>query len=76
MKHEIKHTSQEQEQVSGTKSQQTSAREFQTAEELLRFDAAQTPVPPRIAERLRESTAELPKPKPGWWKRLVRGTSL
>lgn len=76
MKQEIKHTAQEQEQVSGTESQQTSAREFASTEEMLRFDAAQTPVPPRIAERLRESTAELPKPKPGWWKRWIGGTSL
>jgi hypothetical protein len=43
---------------------------------LLRHDAAQTPVPSRIAERLQESIRELPKPKPGWWKRWIGGASL
>jgi hypothetical protein len=76
MKRQVKHTSQEQEQVSGTESQQTVAREFASTEELLRHDAAQTPVPSRIAERLQESIRELPKPKPGWWKRWIGGTSL
>lgn len=76
MKRQVKHTSQEQEQLAGTESQQTSAHEFATTEDLLRFDAEQTPVPPRVAQRLLESTRELPRPKPGWWKRLLGGSSL
>jgi hypothetical protein len=52
--------------------QQTS-REFATAEELLRFDAANTLVPPEIARRLQESTATLPKPKRSWLRKLFGG---
>jgi hypothetical protein len=76
MNGQVKHTSQEQEQVSGAESQQSSAREFANTEELLRHDAALTPVPPRIAERLQESVKELPKPKTGWWKRWTGGMGL
>jgi len=46
------------------------AHEFSTAEELIRFDAGQTPPPESIAERLKESIAlESPPPK-SWWQRL------
>ena len=47
------------------------ALEFQSAEELLRYDAAQISVPPSIAARLGKSTSELepPPPRP-WWRRL------
>ncbi len=43
--------------------------EFSSAEQLLRHDARQTPVPPAIARRLAESVASQPPPKP-WWRRL------
>lgn len=46
------------------------AREFATAEELLRHDAAQTVVPIEVAARLRESIAREPTPQKGWWQRL------
>ncbi len=52
--------------------QQTSAHEFSSVEEMLRFDAAQTEVPPRIESRLAESVQKelLPdQPRP-WWKKL------
>ena len=71
MKHEIKHTSQEQEQLAGTESQQTSVREFATTEELLRHDASQTAVPPAIAERIARSIQNEPKPERSWWRRML-----
>lgn len=76
MKRQVKHSSEEQAQLSEVASAKTPPREFASAEEMLRFDAAQTSVPPGIAQRLRESTAELPRPKPSWWKRFIGGTNL
>ena len=72
MKHESKHRSQEQEQLASKTSQQTTAREFATAEELLRHDAAKTEVPPVIAERLTKSIQNLPRPSKTWWERLLK----
>ncbi|HLP76368.1 MAG TPA: hypothetical protein VK327_05555 [Candidatus Paceibacterota bacterium] len=63
-------STQQQQQITEQRSQQQAARDFATAEELLRFDAAQTPVPPAIADRLAQSAAGLPKPGRSWWKRL------
>jgi len=56
--------------------QQGAAREFATAEEALRYDAAHTTVPPEIARRLQRSTRDLPQPKTAWWKRWLRGGKL
>jgi hypothetical protein len=72
--------SQEQQQQSrqvGTEhqTQQPAAREFANTEELLRYDAAHTPVPPAIAQRLQKSTGDLPGPKTAWWKRWFGGTN-
>lgn len=50
---------------------QPAAREFENAEELLREDARQTPVPPSIARRLQESAAQLPAPARSWWRKLL-----
>ena len=50
--------------------QQQASHEFATAEELLRFDAAQTTVPPGIVERLAKSAADIPLPSRSWWKKL------
>jgi hypothetical protein len=47
------------------------ALEFQTAEELLRHDAAQTAVPPEIARRLSQSIAQSPPPRRPWWRKLL-----
>ena len=71
MKRQTKLTSQEQEQLAETKSQQTPAREFASAEELLRHDASQTTLPPAIAERLSQSIQSEPKPAQSWWRRLM-----
>ena len=63
-----------QEQVESTAQQErrAAAREFATAEELLRYDAAQTPVPPEVAQRLAQSLAAEP-PKRPWWKIWSQG---
>jgi hypothetical protein len=73
MKQEKKLTSREQPQTSQTQSHQTEVREFQTAEELLRYDAGQTPVPPAVARRLDESIQREPKAARPWWRRLTGG---
>jgi hypothetical protein len=71
MKRQTKHTSQEQEQLSKVESQQNSALEFGSTEELLRHDAGQTTVPPEIAERLARSIQNEPKPERSWWRRFL-----
>lgn len=49
-----------------------SVGEFATPEELLRHDAAQTPVPPEVADRLRASLDAEPATKPAsWWRRII-----
>lgn len=53
--------------------QPPAAKEFATPEELLRFDAAQTEVPPGVAQRLRESVQREPKPERPWWRRMFEG---
>ncbi|MGO8837085.1 MAG: hypothetical protein ACLQAH_07995 [Limisphaerales bacterium] len=75
MKQESKLNSEQQQQhATGQQTQQSGAREFASAEELLRYDAAHTTVPPGIAERLQKSTGDLPGPRVSWWKRLFGGT--
>jgi hypothetical protein len=72
MKRQTKLTSQEQQELSEAKSQQTAAREFATPEELLRFDASQTIVPPAVGKRLNESIQQKPRPARSWWQRFFR----
>jgi hypothetical protein len=73
MKRQVKHTSQEQEQLSQSQAQtqQTAAREFATAEDAIREDLRQTVVPLAVEQRLSKSIEKLPKPGRPWWKRLV-----
>jgi hypothetical protein len=73
MKQESKHRAQEQEHLAENAATQSTAREFATAEELLRHDAAQTEVPPAIAERLTQSIAKLPPQPKRWWQRWLKG---
>lgn len=61
---------QKQETVAAQKTQSNTAKEFANSDELLRFDAAQTTVPPEIARRLQKSAANLPVPPRPWWKNL------
>ena len=49
--------------------QQQAGHEFASADELLRFDAKNTMVPPEIAQRLRQSSQSVP-PRRSWWKNL------
>ena len=63
---------QEQTAQAQQQTQQQAPLEFSTAEEAIRHDAAQTDLPPAIAERLRDSIAREPKPAASWWKRLLR----
>ncbi|MGA2747948.1 MAG: hypothetical protein ABSG59_04150 [Verrucomicrobiota bacterium] len=63
-------TGQQQEQSAETRSEKTTAKEFASVEELLRHDAAQTAVPPEIAQRLRQSLEESPPPRRSWWRKL------
>lgn len=72
MKRQTKLTSQEQEQLAPVNSQQTSAREFASVEEILQHDAQQTVVPPAIAKRLDRSVQDVPPPERAWWQRLFR----
>jgi hypothetical protein len=65
-------TGRHQEQAAESKAAgaSTGQLEFQSAEELLRHDAAQTPVPPDIARRLSQSIAAATPPHRPWWRNL------
>jgi hypothetical protein len=56
--------------------QGATARQFTTPEEVLRFDAAQTQVPPAVAERLQKSVSREPQTPSPWWKRWLGRASL
>jgi hypothetical protein len=75
MKQKHKLTSQEQQQISETQTEKTEAREFATAEELLRHDAAQTEVPPAIAQRLADSLKNEPPLARSLWRRFFGGNN-
>ena len=47
------------------------ALEFSNAEEMIRFDAAQTPPPPALGARIQDSVSREPRPKRSWWMRLL-----
>ena len=59
----------EQQQTTG----QQAGLAFDSVEELLRYDTLQTAPPPRIAERLKVSLEQEPKPRRSWWQRLFAG---
>ena len=69
MKRRSKLSSEQQEQHASEQrqTQAQTAHEFASAEEVLRYDAAQTVVPPGIAQRLAESSAGIPAPNRPWW---------
>ena len=62
--------SQEKQHAEAHQTKSQAGQEFTGAEELLRFDAAQTSVPPHIAERLKRSTQDITPPRTSWIKRL------
>ena len=71
MKRQTKLGAQEQQQQI-SHSAPASALEFQSAEEMLRYDAAQTPVPPEICERLGASVKQRAVPPSPWWRKWLR----
>lgn len=76
-KHQVKFQPRQQaheelENAQTTQSEQR-AREFASAEEMLRCDAEQTEVPPAVEERLAETIRqESPPPESGgsWWRQI------
>jgi hypothetical protein len=64
---------QQQEQVTGHQSALKAGHEFASPEEMLRHDAAQTTVPPAIADRLQYSLSQTKAPARSWWKLLFGG---
>ena len=72
MKHQTK-LAEEQQQVAAQQTESSGARTFANAEELLRYDAKNTTVPPAIAERLKQPTRDLPGPKASWWRKFLGG---
>ena len=52
-----------------------SATQFKSPEELLRYDAAHTLVPPDVARRLQKSIGPLPPPNRSWWRRIFGGSN-
>ena len=73
MKQQTKLTQKQEHEVE-QHAQAQAAKEFSNSDELLRFDAAQTTVPPEIARRLEKSVGDLQEPKTNWWQRLLGGT--
>jgi hypothetical protein len=73
MKHQTK-LSQKSEHVAEQQTQSNRAKEFASSDELLRFDAAHTVVPPEIARRLQKTAAEISSPAArSWWKNIFGG---
>ena len=68
MKQQSKISQREQPLAAHTQQHQQGGQEFAGAEELLRFDASQTPVPPPIAERLKQSAP--PAAPRSWWRNV------
>jgi hypothetical protein len=72
MKRHSKLTSQDQQQSQAAEhqAQPPAPLEFNSPEELLRYDATRTPVPRKIAERLQESIGSTPARARSWWQRF------
>ena len=76
MRHEKKFRQQEQAAETQSQSQaHGTIREFASPEEMLRFDAQQTQVPPKIVQRLKQSTDAEPVSDRTWWQRFLGGNS-
>jgi hypothetical protein len=61
---------QRQDQTSEQQITNQAGHEFASVEDLLRYDAKQTTLPPAIAERLQSSLKTEQPPKRSWWRRL------
>ncbi len=64
-------SSEQQQKLQQQAGQTQGMREFETPEEMLRFDAAQHPPPLALVERLRRSLAQEPSAQQRWWKRWL-----
>ena len=74
MKQQSKLTGQQQQAAAQQQqSESQTVREFAGPEELLRYDAARTNVPPAVAQRLKQSVGNTPAPRRSWWRRLLEG---
>lgn len=73
--HKLQHRTEEEVEhgQESTSRQEQSGHSFEEVEDLLRYDAAQVPLPAGIEERLRESLAAVPPVRKHWWNRLFRG---
>lgn len=72
MKQQSKLSAQQQEeQTAELRAAKAAGRQFDSVEELIRYDAGQTLVPPGIAQRLRQSMSQSEAPPRGWWRRLL-----
>lgn len=67
----LEHLAQAQTTAQQQTHEQQQTIEFATAEEMIRHDAAQVPVPPAVTERLRKSVAAEPRPQRPWWQRWL-----
>jgi hypothetical protein len=56
--------------ASGRHTASQGAQDFADTNEMLRYDAARTLVPPEIARRLQKSLDENPT-KRSWWQKLI-----
>ena len=65
--------SQEQQAAETQQTRQPAGREFASVNEMIRFDAAQTSVPPEVARRLKKSTDSEPAADRKWWRRIFGG---
>jgi hypothetical protein len=72
LQHQEQHEQEAQSELQQQARQEQTAREFSTAEEAIRADAAETEVPPAIAERLQKSLDANPPvvPEKSWWRKL------
>ena len=65
------HSEEQQALTQNQESRSQSAQEFVSVEAMLRHDALHTPVPPAIAQRLKESVAPMLPPAKPWWRRFL-----
>jgi hypothetical protein len=71
----LQHREQQEAAVTSHSAQTQSGQTFGSVEDLLRYDAAQTPPPLAVAERLAQSIAREPPRFRSWWERLFRRPS-
>ncbi|MEI6715096.1 MAG: hypothetical protein WCO60_15155 [Verrucomicrobiota bacterium] len=58
-------------ETESTQSHIQEGQTFETVEDLLRHDLANTPLPSSIEERLRKSIADSPTAPQPWWRRIL-----